>query len=495
MPTKLALILFGILAAVSANVQVTLQSETIEQLKTIYVPKIFSQLQDITLGNIALPINKKHMGANLTSSEIRIGYANANKDVQVSVSDSIRLQIQNVNISARSNLTQWFFFVKNTHGRIDAEFTNLNLDLQLKLDTQTKVAGGPMSPKILVDHFSFGFDKAHSTIKISGGALPWTENLIESVIQNWLFGFLIKEINLKAKPLLESGLNKEILDFGTDYTLAALGFDFSLTSKPVVNGSVVLNVNATFFGVDNQTGARFYPAPKTVGLRQHKASTHGANIRVGQELFQSLLTVMASGYPLSLSAIVERFTGEPLNTEHLTWIPNVDNGYPLSPPQDIPVDLSVVTSANPTMTLEAGRLLALGDLRFILLEAATKATIADVNLVQVAADFSLETNQFETIRGHFNKLVFDDAVVVNEGSALVKDADAWKFSGTFDHVRDFVNDHLSSDSPLRRARVKSLFGLFFSAFELSALDQQLNLDIDLDPVSNVGLRGGEFLQN
>ena len=104
----------------------------------MYVPTIFDKLQDIKLGNIPIPTGSSHYGANLTSSEIKINYPDIN-DVKVElVNDTfqgIRLYIDEVNMDIQSNISQWFLFIKNTHGNIHASITDLTLDLWIEIDS------------------------------------------------------------------------------------------------------------------------------------------------------------------------------------------------------------------------------------------------------------------------------------------------------------------------------------------------------------------------
>jgi hypothetical protein len=183
-----------IMCLVGANIQIDMQGVFLSELKSVYIPKILDKIKDIHIGNIPLPVNKKHMGANVTSSEIQLTYKNADKDVSVSVDKSVKILISGIDLDVHCNLSQWFFFIKNTHGHIHAQITNLTLAIEFTPDTQVIGPFNSLAFAVNIEDASFDFDKAHSNIKISGGALPWTENIVESLIQKWLFKFLTKNI-------------------------------------------------------------------------------------------------------------------------------------------------------------------------------------------------------------------------------------------------------------------------------------------------------------
>jgi hypothetical protein len=89
------------------------------------------------------------MGANLTSSEIKVGYKDANEAVKVKVQDTIKIEIDHIDLDLKSNLSQWFFLIKNTHSHINAQFTDLTLDLEISLDTQASSSyEGALAPAI-----------------------------------------------------------------------------------------------------------------------------------------------------------------------------------------------------------------------------------------------------------------------------------------------------------------------------------------------------------
>lgn len=104
------------------------------------------------------------------------------------------MQISGISLDVHCNLSQWFFFIKNTHGHIHAQIKDLSLTIELTPDSQVVGPDNRLAFAIGVKDAAFNFDNAKSNIKVSGGMLPWIENIVESLIQKWLFKYLTKEI-------------------------------------------------------------------------------------------------------------------------------------------------------------------------------------------------------------------------------------------------------------------------------------------------------------
>jgi hypothetical protein len=121
------------------------------------------------------------------------------------------------------------------------------------------------------------------------------ENLVEHVVQRWLFKFIVKEVQKVSMSTIPQKLNQEILDFGTTIEFEGFGFDFSLVAMPVVKDGLNIKLNATFFS--EKDGKRTYGKyssplfPKAV----EDTVSHGYTFVISQASLDSLMSVLASG--------------------------------------------------------------------------------------------------------------------------------------------------------------------------------------------------------
>lgn len=72
------------------------------------------------------------------------------------------------------------FLLSDTTGHINAVISNIDIHLDVELDTQ-KGFNNELAPKVNINNIQIGVDKKETKITITGGVIPFMVNNIEKM--------------------------------------------------------------------------------------------------------------------------------------------------------------------------------------------------------------------------------------------------------------------------------------------------------------------------
>jgi hypothetical protein len=174
----------------------------------------------------------------------------------------------------------------------------------------------------------------------------------------------------------------------------------------------------------------------------------------------SLLESMAlSGFTYNIS----------LSTEDLWMFPQLSFNYPQTT-----VGLTLSLLPGNAISVSSGRIIIDCNARFTLNLGAE--ILEDFVLEGLHANLTLATNDESAFQGNLDELWFADTKVMQPGSILKNPRDVFEMSRYFSEFKAEANQVLHSEF----ARVKSLFGVYFSDLDLNLEQGQIQVGVSLD---------------
>ena len=269
-----------------------------------------------------------------------------------------------------------------------------------------------------------------------------------------------------------------------------IGIDVSLRQNITVTDKLDISINGTFFAVNGSQ--RYYGQAKT--LKEHPRpdmNNHDTEFRIGVDTIQSFFNVMEQGYIFNVSQLVEKFTGQPLSSDHFSWLPNLKMNYP----QSIPIGLAFGMSSPSEMIIEEGWIAAIVNLRWIVNgEDQPYCPYMDFELEKFNFTFEAYTNYDEAIMGKVDSLRYESSKIVSQGTILDNPRDIDKISEEFDSMKNYLNGYVWGSNSPDWIRAKNLVGdIYFQNFIVDPTKDLITVGLDLDPLYNKALRN-EFTQ-
>ena len=346
--------------------------------------------------------------------------------------------MKKVSVDLESNFTAKLL-ISNTAGHISAIISNIDINLEVELDTQTGFHN-ELAPKVNINKIDIDIDKKQTKIEITGGVIPYMLNFIERMVQSHLIDYALKELKTELETSFSDDINQLAVKYLQNVYLADnLGLDISLNEKPNdVNGTFMIDLNGTFMLEDPQTLERTYA--EAAGKRfsftefQNRLDTDVAFALKADTVSQALKLIYQNNKTISIGEIMKVVDPEAsfdCTNSFYTRLPNMeydqdclgDYKYPVS------IDISLPTEPHDVFVVSddntAG--IILDSVRIRAMRTDTNKVVMDFVLKNLQANISISLNDMWYTDFHYN-VKFDDVKVVQRGIMVKAERDVWQMS-------------------------------------------------------------------